>query len=75
MSMVKCSRCGMEKAGLEEAPYPNELGEKVLQRTCEECWNAWVSQQLMLMNEYHLDPMNDEHSKFLDQQMCDFLAL
>jgi Fe-S cluster biosynthesis and repair protein YggX len=65
----------MQKAGLQEAPYPNELGEKVLAHTCEECWNAWVGQQLMLMNEYRLDPMNDEHSKFLDQQMQEFLAL
>jgi Fe-S cluster biosynthesis and repair protein YggX len=29
----------------------------------------------MLMNEYRLDPLNDEHSKFLDDEMVKFLAL
>jgi Fe-S cluster biosynthesis and repair protein YggX len=60
---------------MKEAPYDNELGEKVLARVCQTCWDAWVAQQLMLMNEYRLDPMNDEHSKFLDDQMTAFLSL
>lgn len=75
MADVVCSRCGKEKPALGEAPLPSELGEKVLSQTCSECWQAWVSQQLMLMNEYRLDPLNDEHSKFLDDEMVKFLQL
>jgi Fe-S cluster biosynthesis and repair protein YggX len=75
MAKVKCSRCQQEKEGLLEAPFNNELGQKVLKQTCGECWKAWVGQQLMLMNEYRLDPLNDEHSKFLDDEMVKFLAL
>ena len=75
MAKLKCTRCGQEKEALAEAPYPGELGEKVLKQTCADCWQAWVGQQLMLMNEYRLDPMNDEHSKFLDEEMRKFLVL
>ncbi|MFQ5752255.1 MAG: oxidative damage protection protein [bacterium] len=75
MTVIKCSRCGNEKEGMSEAPYKNELGQKVLQHTCEECWEAWIKQQLMLMNEYRLDPLNDEHSQFLDTEMLKFLNL
>lgn len=75
MARVTCLRCGQEKEGLTEAPYDNELGQKVLEQTCEDCWNAWVSQQLMIMNEYHLDPINDEHSQKLDDEMVKFLNL
>ncbi|MFQ5864442.1 MAG: Fe(2+)-trafficking protein [bacterium] len=75
MALLKCSRCGGEKTALSEAPYENELGQKVLQQTCEECWKGWISAQLMLMNEYRLDPLNDEHSKFLDEEMKKFLNL
>ncbi len=60
---------------MQETPLPNELGQKLLQQTCQDCWKEWVGQQLMLMNEYRLDPMNDEHSKFLDAEMSKFLLL
>jgi len=60
---------------MAEAPLPNELGQKVFAQVCEGCWEEWVRHQLMLMNEYRLDPMNDEHSKFLDEEMVKFFAL
>lgn len=75
MAIVHCSRCNEQKPGLSEAPLPGDLGDKILAQTCDACWQSWVSQQLMLMNEYHLDPMNDEHSKFLDTEMVKFLSL
>ena len=73
MAVIKCARCGEEKAGLGEAPFKNEMGQKIVEKTCEECWKAWVSQQLMLMNEYRLDPLNDEHNEYLDKEMMKFL--
>ncbi|HEX9652918.1 MAG TPA: oxidative damage protection protein [bacterium] len=75
MAKIKCARCGTDKEGLDERPYQNELGDKILATTCPDCWQAWVSQQLMLMNEYRLDPLNDEHSAFLDREMLKFLSL
>lgn len=75
MPTVTCSRCGQTKQGLTEPPYENELGRSVFQNTCADCWQAWVGQQLMLMNEYHLDPMNEEHSAYLDREMKKFLQL
>lgn len=75
MTLIKCSRCGGNKEGLKEAPYNNELGQKILVQTCQDCWNHWVSQQLMIMNEYRLDPLKDDHSKFLDKEMKEFLNL
>ncbi len=75
MAKISCRRCSLEKDGLEEAPFKNEVGQKVLAGSCRDCWQAWVSQQLMLMNEYRLDPLNDEHSQFLDNEMLKFLNL
>lgn len=75
MAKIQCSRCGDEKPALQEAPLKNKLGNKVLDNICQECWDGWVSQQLMLMNEYRLDPLNDEHNKFLDSEMLKFLNL
>ncbi len=75
MITVQCARCDKKREALTEAPLPGELGEKLLKQTCEPCWREWVSQQLMLMNEFRLDPMNDEHSDFLDKEMIKFLTL
>ncbi len=75
MATVVCLRCGQQKDALDAPPFNNQLGAKVLQHTCADCWQAWVSQQLMLMNEYRLDPLNDEHSAFLDREMLKFLNL
>lgn len=75
MPELLCARCNQTKAALSEAPLPNDLGEKVLKQSCEVCWQEWVAQQLMIMNEYRLDPMNDEHSLFLDNEMIKFLNL
>ena len=75
MALVKCARCGGDKEGLTEPPFKNELGSKVLAQCCKDCWEAWVAQQLMLMNEHRLDPLNDEHSNYLDKEMVKFLNL
>lgn len=75
MSRVTCSRCGNKKEGLADAPFDNELGNQILQQVCQDCWQEWVGQQLMLMNEYRLDPMNEEHSRFLDEEMVKFFQL
>lgn len=75
MAELQCSKCGQTASGLAEAPFNNELGMKVLNHVCATCWKEWIRTQLMIMNEYRLNPMNDEHSKFLDEQMKVFLNL
>ena len=75
MSEVLCNRCGKTAPGLNDAPFRNELGDKVLAHVCAACWQEWIRAQLMIMNEYRLNPLNDEHSKFLDEQMKIFLKL
>jgi len=75
MTDVQCSKCGKTAPGLDQAPFKNELGDLVLQNVCKSCWQDWLRAQLMIMNEYRLNPLNDEHGKFLDEQMKMFLNL
>ena len=75
MTTIQCSRCSLQQPQLVECPLPGELGQKLMAQTCEDCWQLWIGQQLKLMNEYRLDPLNDEHSKFLDDEMVKFLAI
>ncbi|RMD85663.1 MAG: oxidative damage protection protein [Calditrichaeota bacterium] len=75
MAKVICTRCGQEKEGLEAAPFNNEMGQKIQKHVCSDCWQQWIQQQLMLLNEYRLNPLDDEHNKFLDEEMKKFLNL
>lgn len=75
MPLIMCSRCKERKSGLDELPLPGDLGHKLMRQTCNDCWQAWVSQQLKIMNEYRLNPLNDEHNQFLDSEMMKFLLL
>lgn len=75
MVQVKCSRCGRTANGLAETPFNNELGKKILEQVCQDCWNEWIRQQLMIMNEYRLNPLDPQHNAFLDEQTKAFLNL
>lgn len=75
MSEVHCKKCGNTAPGLDQAPFKNQLGDLVLGNVCKSCWQEWIRTQLMIMNEHRLNPLNDEHGKYLDEQMKIFLNL
>jgi len=75
MSKFLCRRCGNETSGLGRAPLPGPAGEKVRTGTCAECWQLWLGEQVKLMNENALTPVNQEHYDFLVGEMGRFLRL
>ena len=66
--MVKCVKLGKEAEGLERAPLPGPLGQRVLENVSKEAWAMWKGQMLMLINEYRLNLSDPKASAFLDQQ-------
>jgi len=70
--MVQCIKLNKEAEGLEKAPYPGELGQKIFDSVSKEAWQLWIQQQTMLMNENRLSPINPEHRKFLEVEMEKF---
>ena len=75
MADVHCSRCESTAAGLDRAPLPGEAGESVLRNTCKTCWSAWLGQQVILINEQALTPVNPEHFSLLLREMRAYLRL
>ncbi len=72
---VQCTRCGRESPALAEAPFRDEMGREILENTCRDCWAEWLSQQVKLINEYGLLPVNPEHGAILEKNLRAFLAL
>ena len=70
---ISCSRCGQAKPALERVPFPGEIGQRILQNICQDCWGLWLRQQTMLINHYGLNVMDPQARQFLTKNMQAFL--
>jgi len=61
-----------EAEGLDFAPYPGELGQRIYENVSKQAWQRWVNHQTMLINEYRLTPIEPEARKFLETEMEKF---
>jgi Fe-S cluster biosynthesis and repair protein YggX len=66
---VRCVLLGREAEGLERAPYPGELGQRIFDNVSKEAWQKWLKHQTMLINEYRLVPFEPKARKFLVGEM------
>jgi Fe-S cluster biosynthesis and repair protein YggX len=55
--------------GMDYAPYPGELGQRIYEKVSKEAWQRWLGHQTMLINEYRLSPIEPEARKFLETEM------
>jgi len=69
---VNCIILGAEAEGLDYAPYPGELGERIYNNVSKEAWQRWVAHQTMLINEYRLSTIEPDARKFLVTEMEKF---
>jgi Fe-S cluster biosynthesis and repair protein YggX len=67
--MVQCVKFGREMPGLEEPPWPGELGQRIFDSVSAEAWNMWKDHAKMILNEYRLAPWTAEAQKILADQM------
>ena len=65
----KCARCGQKNEVLGYAPVPTELGKKIGQEICKDCWKEWVKKQQQLINHFGLDVSNPDTHEYLFDQM------
>jgi len=66
---VNCVLLKTEAEGLDYAPYPGELGQRIYDNVSKEAWQRWLGHQTMLINEYRLTPIEPEARQFLATEM------
>jgi len=71
--MVHCTKLDIEAEGMERAPYPGELGQRILNNISKQAWQQWVAHQTMLINENRLSVIDPKHRSFLETEMEKFL--
>ncbi|MBX3242972.1 MAG: Fe(2+)-trafficking protein [Acidobacteria bacterium] len=65
----KCARCGEKSEPLGFVPVPTELGQKISEEICKDCWAEWQKKQMQLINHFGLDVSNPDSHQFLFDNM------
>lgn len=71
---VLCKLLNKELPGLDAPPFPGPKGQDIFENYSAEAWQAWQETQTMLINEKHLNMMDKESRKYLNDQRDKFLA-
>jgi len=69
---VKCVKYQKDLPGLDEPPWPGELGQRVFENVSAQAWKLWEDRQKMILNEYRLMPWQKEAQELIARQMEDF---
>jgi Fe-S cluster biosynthesis and repair protein YggX len=70
---VHCAKHHRETEGLDFAPLPGPLGERVYNEIGKPAWAEWLAHQTMLINENRLNPRDAKARAFLAEQLEQFL--
>ena len=65
----KCARCGQKGEPLGYSPVPTELGQRVGEEACADCWKERQTKQMQLINHFGLDVSNPDSHQFLFDNM------
>jgi Fe-S cluster biosynthesis and repair protein YggX len=70
---VLCSRLKEELPGMDALPFPGARGQEIFETVSDKAWQEWSDLQTMLINEKHLNMMDKEARKYLNEQRDIFL--
>ncbi|MDX1646423.1 MAG: oxidative damage protection protein [Longimicrobiales bacterium] len=66
---IECRRCGEGAPPLSRPPFKTELGARIQEEICADCWQDWLQHQTLLINHYGLDPREPKAREFLYEQI------
>ena len=69
---VFCVKLQRELPGLDEPPWPGELGQRIFENVSRDAWKLWEERMKMILNEYRLMPWQKEAQDLVAKHMEDF---
>ena len=70
---VFCQKHRIETEGLDFAPWPGELGQRVYDHIGKPAWGEWLAHPTMLITENRLTPRDAKTRALLQTEMEKFL--
>lgn len=69
---VYCAKLKRELPGLEEPPFPGELGQRIYENISQRAYQMWIEQSTIIINHYGLSLGDPDARAFLQEQMEHF---
>jgi Fe-S cluster biosynthesis and repair protein YggX len=69
---VFCVKFQKDLPGLDKAPWPGELGQRIYEHVSMEAWKLWEDRMKMILNEYRLLPFQKEAQELVAKHMEEF---
>ena len=66
---VHCIKLGHDAEGLDRAPLPGPLGQRVFEHVSKAAWREWIAHQTRLINEQRLILADPKHRALLMQEL------
>ncbi len=70
---IHCIFHDKEAEGLEEAPYPGELGQRIYENISAQAWQEWLERLVMIVNEYQLNTSDPSSLVTIEAHLLGFL--
>jgi Fe-S cluster biosynthesis and repair protein YggX len=70
---VQCTVLGYEAEGLEKAPYPGELGQRIYENVSVDGWRQWLQRLVTIINEEQLNSADPSCQQRIEKHMLGFL--
>ena len=67
-----CAKFQKELPGLDAAPWPGELGQRIFENVSGDAWKLWEDRMKMILNEYRLMPWQKEAQDLVAKHMEEF---
>ncbi len=69
---VFCVKFKRQMPGLDQPPWPGELGQRIYENVSAEAWRGWEDRMRMILNEYRLMPWQKEAQDLVAQLMQEY---
>jgi Fe-S cluster biosynthesis and repair protein YggX len=71
--IIYCVKLKKDAVGLTSLPLPGPLGKRIFDSISQEAWDTWKKRQVMFINEYRLNLLDQAAKDFLKTNMQEFL--
>jgi len=70
--IVNCVVLKREAEGLEQAPHPGSLGERIYENVSAEGWKKWLERLTTIINENGLNTADPKNIELIEKHMNGF---
>lgn len=71
--MVYCKVLKREAQGLDNPPYPGDLGMRIYENVSHEGWQEWLTRLTTIINENQLNTADPANLQVIEQHLLGFI--